>query len=169
MGVNTENAVSNDSQTPKSGSARWLGIFPRRLTLPLLFFLTTLLLIHPAFFLALGDINPYDEAAYINSGRMLLNGNFPSYADNPLVDVFYALTYLPFSGSPYWLVQSASLGRLLLFSLLWVSLYLVGRRLSDRTALLIPLGIFLVSPLAVEMLRFPSDPLFAGFAGLTFC
>ncbi len=168
MGVKTEIPPPNNSQNPNPPAARRWGIFPQHYILPLLFFLTTLFLVFPIFFLALGDINPFDEAAYINSGRMLLSGNFPSYADNPLVDVFYALTYLPFSRSPYWLVQSASLGRLLLFTLLWLSMYLVARRLTDHMEPLIPLGIFLVTPLVVEMLRFPSDPLFAGFAGLAF-
>ena len=38
----------------------------------LLLYLVNLFLIHPAFLLTLEEINPFDEASYINSGRMLL-------------------------------------------------------------------------------------------------
>ncbi len=133
----------------------------------LLLYLVNLFLIHPAFLLTLDEINPFDEASYINSGRMLLEGNLPSFAGNPLVDVFYALTYLPFWNSAFWLVQSAVLGRLLLFSLLWVSVYLVARQLARWAPPVLMVGLLLVTPLAVDMLRFPSDPLFAGLAGLS--
>lgn len=127
-----------------------------------------LVLIHPVFFLNLSEINPWDEAAYINSGRTLLAGRMPEFASNPLVDLFYALVSLPFRGSPYWMSLTASLGRLLLFALLWLALYRVAQAASSRMVPAIALGIFLVTPLATDMLRFPSDPLFAGLAGLSF-
>ena len=140
----------------------------RHPSIPLLLYLVNLFLISPAFFLNLSEINPFDESAYINSGRMLLSGSLPNFAGNPLVDVLYALTYLPFRSSPYWLMLSASLGRFILFSLLWLSVYLIATRLSRWANPVIMLGIFLVTPLAVETLRFPSDPLFAALAGLAF-
>ncbi len=132
-----------------------------------LLFLVNLFLIHPSFLLTLEEINPFDEASYINSGRMLLEGNLPSFAGNPLVDVFYALTYLPFWNSDFWLVQSAVLGRMLLFSLVWLSVYLVARQLARWASPVLMVGLLLVTPLAVDLLRFPSDPLFAGLAGLS--
>jgi hypothetical protein len=133
----------------------------------LVLYLVNLFLIHPAFLLTLEEINPFDEAAYINSGRLFLEGNLPSFAGNPLVDAFYALTYIPFRNSTLWLVQSAFLGRLLLFSLLWLSVYLIARQLARWAQPMLMVGLLLVTPLAVDMLRFPSDPLFAGLAGLS--
>ncbi len=135
----------------------------------LLLFAVNIFLISPALFPAASDINPWDEAAYINSGRMLLDkGMWPNFANSPLVSLFYALTYLPFRHSSYWMVQACSLGRILLFSLLWLSLYLGAKQLTRYLQPLVVMGIFLVTPLAVDMLHFPSDPLFAGLAGLSF-
>ena len=137
-------------------------------SIALLFFLATLFLFYPQFFPSLDEINPFDESAYVNSGRMLLDkGTWPTYAGNPLMDVFYASTYLPYSNSPYWLVQSDALGRIILFSLLWLSAYLVARQLSRFFHQAIMLGLLLVVPLMTEMLRFPSDPLFAALAGFS--
>ncbi len=135
----------------------------------LLLFLTNLLLVHPQFFPSLNEINPFDESVYINGGRLLLDqGKWSPYASNPLVDVFYALTYLPFRASPFWLIQSCSLGRLLLFTLLWLSAYLVATQLTQFFPPVMLLGLLFVAPLTVDMLTFPSDPLFASLAGLSF-
>ncbi len=140
----------------------------RRFSIPVLFFLVTLVLVHPAFFPNLSEINPWDEAGYINGGRTLMLGQLPPFKNSPLVHVFYALMYLPFRASPHWLVLSATLGRFTLFSFLWLSAYLVAGRFRRWTHPLVAAGLILVTPLAVEMLRFPSDPLFAGMAGLSF-
>jgi hypothetical protein len=134
-----------------------------------IFFALTLALIHPAFILHLKDISPWDEAGYINSGRLLIeNGNWPNLAYNPLVTMLYGLTYLPYRSSIFWMVQSERLAWPILFVLLWVSLCLVAKQLVRFASPLIALGIFLVTPLSIDMLRFPSDPLFAALAGLSF-
>ena len=142
------------------------------LTPPLLAFvlyLITLFLVYPYFVVNLADINPFDESAYINSGRMLLDkGVWPDYAGNPLVDVFYAITYLPFRGSPYWLIYSCELGRFLLFTLLWIGTYRVAKELERYAPPIVTLGMILVTPVALEMLLYPSDPLFAGLVALSF-
>lgn len=134
----------------------------------ILLFLVNLFLLFPLFLPHLSEINPWDEANYVNKGRELVDlGDWPNYAGNPLVSIFYAITYLPFHGSPYWLIHSDSLGRMLLFSLLWWSAVLTAGRLKHPTAQGITAGLLLVTPLAGEMLTFPSDPLFAGLAGLS--
>ena len=105
----------------------------------LLLFLVNLLLVWPSFLPNLSDINAFDEASYINSGHDLLDrGIWPNFAGSPLSSVFYALTYLPFHSSPFWLVQACSLGRVLLFTLLWWSAYLVAEAVGLRLALLVP-------------------------------
>jgi hypothetical protein len=134
----------------------------------ILFFLVNLFLLSPLFLPHLSEINPWDEANYVNKGRELVDlGDWPNYAGNPLVSIFYAITYLPFHSSPYWLIHSDSLGRMLLFSLLWWSAVLTAGRLKHPAAQGITAGLLLVTPLAGEMLTFPSDPLFAGLAGLS--
>lgn len=134
-----------------------------------LFFFANLFLLFSLFLPNLNEINPWDEASYVNKGRELVDlGKWPDYAGNPLVSVFYALTYLPFRSSPYWLIHSDALGRVLLFSLIWWSAVMVAGRFKHPAAQAITAGLLLVTPLTGEMLTFPSDPLFAGLAGLSF-
>ncbi len=160
--------------------------------LAVLIFAINLLLVWPSFLPNLSDINAFDEASYINGGHDLLDlGLWPNFAGSPLASIFYALAYLPFRSSPFWLVQACSLGRVLLLSLLWWSAYLVAEgvagvlgRADGSTGspdgeqkwagwaklALLPVvvgGMVLVMPVAMEMIRFPSDPLFAGLAGLS--
>ncbi len=133
----------------------------------LLFFVVNLVLVLPSLFPNLGDIGPWDEMAYVLSGRSLAEkGEWPLFANNPLTSAFYALTYLPYRTSPFWLIHSRTLGKLLSFIFLWLSVYLVARQLKESTPPAITLGLFLTAPFTLEFLIFPSDPLFAGFAGL---
>jgi hypothetical protein len=135
---------------------------------PLMLFVINFILVFPLFLPNLSDINPWDEAAYINSGRLLLDsGRLPSFAGNPLTNLFYALTYLPFKNSPFWMVHSCSLGRVLLFSLLWLSAYLIAKQLRGHARPFIMLGFLFVTPLAIDTLRFPSDPLFTSLAAIS--
>ena len=134
----------------------------------LLLFLAYLFLLHPIIFVNLSEINPFDEAVFINRGRLLLSGDLPLFSQNPLTAGFYAITYLPFLRSPYWMVESAVLGRLALLVLVWLSVYLIARQLREFASPFIMPGFLLVTPLVAEFIRFPSDPLFASLAGLAF-
>ncbi|RPI33296.1 MAG: hypothetical protein EHM70_06445 [Chloroflexota bacterium] len=143
------------------------------LTAGVLFFVANLALIYPALLPDLADINPWDESVYIHSGQMIFNGEWQNFAGNPLAAIFYALTYLPFSKSPYWFVYSCALGRVILFALLWLSACLFASQVTtgkDGQKLPLPAvmaGFLLVSPFITPMLRFPSDPLFASLAGFS--
>jgi hypothetical protein len=131
-------------------------------------FLVNFFLVFAFFLPNLVDINPWDEAAYVRCGQVLIDeGQFPSYGGNPITCIFFGLTYLPFKNSVFWMVHSISLARAILFVFLWIGLYLVARELTNFAPAEIALGIFLVTPLSLEMLRFPSDPLFASFAALS--
>ncbi|MGE5222826.1 MAG: hypothetical protein ACM3PY_10320, partial [Omnitrophica WOR_2 bacterium] len=94
-------------------------------------------------------------------------GAWSNFAGNPLVDVVYALAYLPFRHSPYWMVQSCGFGRLILFSLLWLSATLVAGQFSAFAPPVLAAGLLFVTPLAGDMVHFPSDPLFASMAGFS--
>ncbi len=134
--------------------------------LALVFLIVNFALVAPSLFPTLGDIGPWDEMAYVVGGRLLADkGEWPSLANNPVTSVFYALTYLPFRASPFWLVHSRTLGKLLSFVLLWLSVYLTARQLKELAHPAIALGLFLTAPFVLEFLIFPSDPLFAAFAG----
>ncbi len=133
----------------------------------LLAFLLNVFLVSASFFPNLVEINAWDEASIVNSGRLLLQGELPSISGNPLVAIFYALTYLPYSNSPLWLVHSTSLGRVLLFALVWIGAYAVARQLSKITHPLITVGFLFISGISVSILVFPSDPLYVGLAALS--
>ena len=133
----------------------------------LLAFLLNVFLVSASFFPNLAEINAWDEAAYVNGGRLLLQGELPTFSNNPLVALFYALTYLPYADSPLWLVHSTSLGRVLLFALVWIGAYAVARQLSKFAHPLIMVGFLFVSGISVSILVFPSDPLYVGFAALS--
>lgn len=159
-------ATSTDGGLP--AGARRSRPFDLKAWLPLILFGANLLLVYSVFLPHLADINLWDEASIVAGGRALLQGQVPGYASNPLVAILYALTYLPFKTSPFWLVQSTSLGRLILFSLLWLGTYLVARRLSRWAAPLVMLGVLFVTPASIDILRFPTDPLFASLAAVSF-
>jgi hypothetical protein len=142
------------------------GIADHDLILALVLFVSSLLLNQAKFVPNLADLNMWDEAAWIATGRSLLTGWLPTVGGSPLVAILYALTSLPYLSSPFWLVLSASLGRLILFGLLWFSAYRIARQISPRAPAPILLGMVFVSPLATSMLTFPSDPLYSALAGL---
>ena len=145
------------------------GLFSRPLPVSLMLAAANLLLIFPVFLPNLSEINYWDEAGYINSGRMfLLNGKSGTLASSPLSTFFYALTTLPFQNSPFWLIQSASLGRLLVFLLLLAAVLLIGRELAQFTHPAVIMGFALVTPVTSVMFPFASDPLYAAFSGLAF-
>ena len=120
------------------------------------------------FFPSLRDLNLWDEAVYIQTGKLLAEGQLTSFARNPLIGVLYALTYLPFLHSPFWMMQSAMLGRFILFASLWLSGTLVARQLSGVLRPLVFAGFLFVFPLLNNILDNPSDALFAAASGFTF-
>ncbi len=137
-------------------------------TLVILLFILYLVIVFAVLLPNLSDINPWDEAAYVQSGVALMEGKeLPTLAGNPLTALFFGLIYLPFKSSILWMVHSVSLARVILLALLWLGTYLVAREFSDFASPLIALGFLVVTPLAIEMLRFPSDPLFTAFAALS--
>lgn len=129
--------------------------------LPIVAFLISFFLFFTQLFPDLRGLNEFDEAIYINSGRLLAMGNLPIFARNPLVAAFYSLLYLPAAHSPYWMVQSADIGRVILFSLLWLSGYLVLKQLSDHFSPYLYFGLVIISPIFGSIIANPSDSLFA--------
>ena len=142
--------------------------FGSDLVLATLLFLFNIFLIYAIFFPIMSDINPWDEAVFVHAGQDLIEGGeFPKLSENPLASLFFGITYLPFRNSTFWMLKSISLARFLLFSLIWWSTYLVAKEMRVFSPPIIVLGILFVTPLSIEMLRFPTDPLFASLAALS--
>jgi len=138
-------------------------------SLALYAFLLNLVLIFPVFLPNLKDIGLFDEAGYINSGRELVeNFGLPAYGDMPLPTFFYALTYLPVQASPYWLIHSCAIGRLILFILLWLSAYLIAKQLSPLSSRGAFIGLLVISPALSSLVRIGSHALFAALSALAF-
>ena len=130
-----------------------------------LFLLFSIFLAYNALAINLREINFWDEAVYLNTGRSLFLGELPPFSRNPLIGVFYALTYLPFSASHYWMTQSAMLGRFFLFTLMWISGYLVAREATEQKTLpFIFAALLIFSPVLVEIVGNPSDALFSAMS-----
>ncbi len=97
-------------------------------------YLLSLLLESAFFFPNLGEINIWDEANYIHSGYMLLTGGqLPQLVGSPLSSVFYALTMLPVQQSRNFFVLSDAIGRIALFTLIFVSVALIAAELKSFT------------------------------------
>jgi MFS family permease len=113
----------------------------------------------------LRDLNLWDESVYINTGRTFFSGTLTPFFRNPLIGMLYAITYLPFQSSPYWLVQSATLGRFILFALLWLSALLISKQTVKFASPYIMAGFLLIYPITTGILNNPSDSLFAAMSG----
>jgi hypothetical protein len=137
-------------------------------SLPVVFFLVNIALLYTYFLPNLSDLNLWDEAVYINSGRLLIEGQINQFASSPLVSLFYGIFYLIVQKSPFWMLLGDALGRLVIFTLFFCGAYLVARELRRFANPLIILGLLTAMPLVVEMYNFPSDPLFAALSALTF-
>ncbi|MCX6071586.1 MAG: hypothetical protein NTU91_12145 [Chloroflexi bacterium] len=164
--------ASNPAPAAGTSSDGWVRTVLRRLSgdhllvLALVLLAAGLFLNQAEFVPNLRDLNMWDEAAWIQSGRAILAGWLPTVGSSPLVSILYALTCLPFLDSPFWLVHSASLARLILYGLLWLCAYRIARRLPTPAAAIL-LGMTFVSPLFTSLFRYPSDPLYSALAGLS--
>jgi hypothetical protein len=131
---------------------------------PLLFVLH-MVLVFPIFIPNLADIHPgFGEAAYINNGRLLVEGLPTEFGYSPLSAILYAFTYIPVQASPYWLIYSCSIGRLLLFGLLWLSSHLIAATMSAIAAPLVMTGLLIASPALIRLITHGSHALFAAMS-----
>lgn len=140
----------------------------REAWLALLAFGVNLFLVFNALLPSLRDLNFWDEAVYLNTGRLLAEGELPSFARNPLIGALYGLLYLPFREAPLWMGQGAAIGRFILFALMWWGCYLAAREFSGFAPALAAAGFLLVFPVLPEVLVNPSDALFAAMSGFAF-
>jgi hypothetical protein len=127
-------------------------------------FILNAVIISPLFFPDLGNFNLWDEAQYITRGKSLWNGYLPDYTSNPLVSILYALSYIPIQDSPYWLLRASAIGRLINFTLLWVSAILVSKKLIPHAQPVVTAGLLAFTPVLSNLLKNSSDALFASMS-----
>jgi hypothetical protein len=135
--------------------------------LALLVFLLSFLLVSPEFLPPINEINPFDEAGYVNKGRELAMGSLSPLAESPLSSLLYAPVYLAVEGAPDWFTIMVHAGRAAMFTLLWLGTFLSARELLGKNRAFILAGVFLVSTAASGLLHNASDALFTAMSA--FC
>jgi hypothetical protein len=145
--------------------------FPAKISTEAILFIALLLLnlffVIFRFFPTIRDINLWDDAAYINRGRTLLQGTLPKFSDNPLMALIFALSYLPFQTDGFWMMHTATVGRILMFALMWLGVYLIAKQLPGLKWYVM-VSVMFVSGVMVDILENPSDTFYAALAGLAF-
>jgi hypothetical protein len=139
-----------------------------QINLPVILYVVNIALLFSYFLPNLSDLNLWDEAGYINSGRLLFEGEIQQFASSPLMALLYGFFYLFVQKSPFWLLLADGFGRFVIFTLFFSGAYMVARELKQFAHPLIILGLLTVMPLVIEMFNFPSDPLFAALSAFTF-
>jgi uncharacterized membrane protein len=111
------------------------------------------------------EINYWDEAQYIIRGREWVHGTLPEFSWSPLTSGFFALLYLPFRSQANWLPAAATIGRVIIYLLSFLSLVLIAREIKAIPWPAAVVGLALVYPAMVAMLKFQSDAIFAVVSG----
>ena len=131
-----------------------------------LLLIANLVLVSPLLIPNFGDINAYDEAKYLDSGRRLVLGSLRGLEWSPLSSFLYAPLYLIVQHSPDWFLELASLGRFSLFVLLWISMMTLAQSLRRWFAPVIVAGLVLVETTFTTIVSNSSDALFASMSTL---
>ena len=131
--------------------------------LALAFILHTIL-VSPALTPNLTDIGMFDESSYVEMGRTLEPTKLPALDETPLTAFFYAITYLPVQNSDFWLIHSCTIGRFVLFALLWISSYLLAKRTPEIATPLIMIGFLFLSPAVTTIITNGNHALFTAIS-----
>jgi len=125
------------------------------------------LLVSPDLMPAYSEINPFDEAKYIESGRLLLRGELRELVWGPIVAFVYAPLHLIFGASPDWFVLEARAGRILMFASLWLATYHLALQFRPMVRRSVTIGVLFISTSFFVVLKNPSDAVFAVFSALS--
>jgi len=131
-------------------------------------YLIAVLINLPWFLPNLGDIAPWDETYYIVNGKEFFSGQLPFLADGPLYNFIAGFITLFFKSSPFWLIHVNSVMRFLLFTLLFVGTWQVGRAFKDEYNPIILFGFLVISPVLTQNFEYPADLLFAALSAIAF-
>jgi hypothetical protein len=116
----------------------------------------------------LAEINAWDEADYVHFGKFFVEGQWPPLSWSPLSALFYGSFYFFLEETPFWFLTSITAGRVTMFVLLWLAIYLVAKELTNIINPLIVIGITFISPLFIDILSNPSDGFFAAISCFAF-
>ncbi|MBT7643285.1 MAG: hypothetical protein HN755_00610 [Rhodospirillales bacterium] len=123
-----------------------------------------------ALFPYLDEINYSDAIVYLGAGKDLFDyGAFWPYPRGPGIAFIYAVIYAFMPDSVFWLLLADISGRLIAYTVFFVSSALVGRELAHRNLApaLLMVGLLTALPFFIILLRNPSYWTFTSFVSLT--
>src|SRR3990172_4348170 len=125
------------------------------------------LLVSPDIMRSYGEINPFDEAKYIESGRLLLSGELRNLTWGPLLALVYAPLHALLGRSLDWFALDASLGRIILYLGLLFSTYFLAGQFKTAIHKHYILGVLFISTAYLGVLSNPSDALFVTMSSVS--
>jgi hypothetical protein len=125
-----------------------------------LILITTLILVSPRLMSAFDEINAYDEAKYVVSGKSLAQGEVRDISWGLLVALIYAPLHLFLKSSPDWFILETWSGRFVLYALIWLSILLFSIRLKDHVKSFVTSGVLMFTLAIFPILENQSDALF---------
>ncbi len=137
------------------------------LGLLLLVLVLNLILVSPELMPTYLDINAFDEAKYIESGRLLLQCQTRNLPWGPVVALVYAPLHLMVGDSLNWFVLEARMGQFVLYLMLWLSTLYLALQFREHVHPAVMVGVLFVSPAFFGVLPNPSDAVFASFSALS--
>ncbi len=159
--------VDLEGQNAYRGSRRLPAKTPFGIPLAVVAFIVSVLLVYSALIPTMSDIGGWDEAAYVNAGRLIVEeGTWVGVVRGGLSGLIYAAAYVLFMHSDYWLMYGVWIGRFVSYALIFFGTWSVASRLRRFANPLIVAVLFTLSSSTLDMLIFPTDPLFAGMAAL---
>lgn len=141
-----------------------LSLQTREILLVLLILFANLILISPTLMPEFYQVNPHDEAKYIESGSYLLHGQLRDLAWAPLVAFLYAPIHFFVGNSPDWFLLEVWIGRFVLALAISLSLLYLARQLKPLTHPAVVAGILFGSTFIFPILENQSDALFIVFS-----
>jgi hypothetical protein len=125
-----------------------------------------LILVSPNLMPAISQIGPYDEAKYIESGRLLTRLEIRNLSWGPLVAVVYAPLHLILGNHLDWFLLEAWAGRFVLFVLLWLCTLYLARQFEEQVNPYVIVGTLFISTIFLVVVRNQSDALFTSLSAL---
>lgn len=142
------------------------GVSRRQVYVLLAMLVIQLLLVSPSLMPSFPQINAYDEAQYVGSGRLLLHFEVRDLAWGPLVAVLYAPLHVLLGWSNNWFVLETWAGRFVLFTGLWLSLLYLGVTMKEHLNPFLLAGVLFVNVPFLRVVENQSDALIASLSVL---
>ncbi len=134
--------------------------FTREWVFLLLILIINIILVSPRFMVSFDEINAFDEAKYIDSGRSLTLLEVRDISWAPLVALLYAPMHLVLRSNPDWFMLEAWVGRLVMYALIWMSTLFLASRLRKFAHPFITAGVLFTTVAIFPIFENQSDVLF---------